>query len=240
MHVTCSFCWKVLQGAWKLEPNQELWGVTCGDDSSAWFDQEQICLLKLIVGDIAATCKECLGFTRIQNHLERQVLKPISKQCALCGSWVLVSGRRMRHLLESIAQIDPDRAADCVVPPCWKNLGYTNKVAWCCTNKYRLKTIHLLPFESDGLMTWPVFHQAVKPSWGRAKFFNHTSWGGTLNAFSKLAAVLAIASTCCFNSFEAHVQSGASRFSDPASGGKKEMGSGFYRFYAFCQHFKVF
>ena len=66
-----------------------------------------------------------------QNHLERQVLKPSSKRCA----WLrvrcvrCVSGRRMRKLLESIAQIDPDRAADCVVPPCWKNLGYTNKVA---------------------------------------------------------------------------------------------------------------
>lgn len=63
--------------------------------------------------------------SRIQNHLERRVLKPIRKRCALCGSWVPVSGRRMRQLLESIAQIDPDRAADCVVPPCWKNLGYT-------------------------------------------------------------------------------------------------------------------
>ena len=67
MHVTCPFRWKFLQGAWKLEPNQELRGVTCGEGSSEWFDQEQICLLMLILGDIAATCKECLGFTR--SHL---------------------------------------------------------------------------------------------------------------------------------------------------------------------------
>ncbi|CAE7616772.1 ASB3 [Symbiodinium natans] len=31
---------------------------------------------------------------------------------------IRAKGRRMRKLLESIAQADPDRAADCVVPPC--------------------------------------------------------------------------------------------------------------------------
>lgn len=31
--------------------------------------------------------------------------------------------RRMRKLLAAIAQLEPDRAADCVVPPCWKPLG---------------------------------------------------------------------------------------------------------------------
>eukprot|EP00931_Biecheleriopsis_adriatica_P011353 TRINITY_DN112442_c0_g1_i1.p1 TRINITY_DN112442_c0_g1~~TRINITY_DN112442_c0_g1_i1.p1 ORF type:complete len:196 (-),score=42.53 TRINITY_DN112442_c0_g1_i1:71-658(-) len=29
-------------------------------------------------------------------------------------------GKRMKTLLESIAQLDPDRAADCVLPPCWR------------------------------------------------------------------------------------------------------------------------
>ena len=57
------------------------------------------------------------------------------EDCALVlvkkGAWKLepnqeillrrAKSRRMRQLLESIAQIDPDRAADCVVPPCWKS-----------------------------------------------------------------------------------------------------------------------
>ncbi|CAK9030026.1 unnamed protein product [Durusdinium trenchii] len=56
------------------------------------------------------------------------------EDCALLlvqkGAWKLepnqellllrAKSRRMRKLLEGIAQVDPDRAADCVVPPCWK------------------------------------------------------------------------------------------------------------------------
>ena len=132
---------------------------------------------------------------------------------------ILESGRRMRKLLEGIAQVDPDRAADCVVPPCWKILVlqyilkyiniYQNNIKYVDTTG--IGNLHFsatwwdsgdsnLIFIIDGWQSrihCPLWARSrdFKHCRGRVKFFNVASACPDVG-FTPFSSIFSIAAPC--------------------------------------------